>query len=131
MSEGNGKLSGLRGKPAAFTLLDGTVVHLRPITFDERNELLTWLEANKETLGKGMELERRLVALSLCDAEGSRLCSVDEVGQLDPDKVDEIAMEAGHRCGLSKRDREKKATPPDSSTTPTSGFLSTSPAPAG
>lgn len=132
MSASNGKLSGLKGKPAPFTLKDGTEVNLRPITFDERTGLLNWMEENKEATNKGLELERRLVALALCDESGAKLCeSPEDVGQLDPEKVDEIAMEAGARCGLNKREGEKKVTPPDSSGTTTSNLLATSPLPVG
>lgn len=130
MSQGNGKLSGLKGKPSPFKVGD-VEVYLRPITFDERNELLTWLEANKDTLNRGMELERKLVAMTLCDESGERLCEVADVGQFDPAMVDAIAMEAGARCGLNRRDGEKKVTPPDSSETRISSSPSTSPSPVG
>lgn len=130
MSESNGKLSGLKGKPSPFKLPDGTEVTLRTITFNERNELLTWMNTNKDTPNWSMELERKLVALALCDESGARLCTVEEVGELDPEKVDAIGMEAGARCGLTKRTDEKKAMPPDSSMTTTSSSPATTPLPA-
>lgn len=131
MSASNGKLSGLKGKPSPFKLADGTEVYLRPITFDERNQLFAWLDENKEAANKGMELERRLVALALCDESGLMLCSCDEVGALDPDKVDALAIEVGARCGIYRRDGEKKVTPSDSSTTTDSSSVATSPSPTG
>lgn len=124
MSASNGKLSGLKGKPASFTLKDGTEVTLRTITFDERTDLIQWSDDNRDLPNKGLLLERKLAALAL-DA------SAEEVGQFDPEKVDEIAFEAGARCGLYRRDGEKKVTPSDSSDNQTSSSSATSPLPAG
>lgn len=129
-SNGNDRLAGLKGLPSKFKGT-GFEVFLRPISFDERNELLAWMDENKGTKNYHMEIVRRVTALALCDEAGEKLCKPEEVGSLDPDKVDEIAMEAGARCGLLKRDDEKKAMPPDSSTTPTSSGPATSPSPVG
>lgn len=123
-------LSQLKSKPAPFKG-DGFEVILRPITFDERQELFAWLDANKDSPLKGTELEPKLVALTLCDADGKPLLGEKEVRQqIDPDKIDAIAREAGIRCGLYKEDPAKKAQPPSGSTNPETASPANSPSPA-
>lgn len=123
-------LAQLKSKPTPFQS-DGFTVLLRPITFDERQTLLAWMETNKDAPNKGMELERKLVALALCDEAGKSILTEADVGGLDPDKVDAIAFEVGERSGLYKRPDGKKALPPSGSTSPETSSLATSPAPPG
>lgn len=127
---GNNYLAQLKSKPSLFKG-EGFEVMLRPITFEERQKLMAWIKENENSSTKGMDLERKLVAMTLCDDSGNLLIRDEkEVGDLDPDKVDEIAMEAGRRAGLNKSN-EKKMTQPSSSTIPPTASHSTSPLPEG
>lgn len=81
-------------------------VYLRDITVGERNEwaALRYAALEGDTLDFGKMVESRvyLVAVSLCDADGKPLFSVEELKEtLRPDAVDYLANEAEKLNGLT------------------------------
>lgn len=116
-------LDQLKGKPAPFEY-DGVSVSLRPLTFRERQEISEWIAANRSNEGYGVELERKLVLLSLVDGNREPV-SESVLNDMPADLVDAIAFEVSYRCGLNKRPDEKKAMPPSTSMTPETNSVAT------
>src|SRR6266545_3638650 len=118
-------MAGVACKPRPFTVHAGTSdafeVLLRPLMYGDRSAVLQWHRENKERPQRGAELQKKLVALAVCDLVGKLLLSEVEVDTLDPNVVDEIADEVAVRSGIREKAGapDPKAEPPAKAAEPT------------
>ncbi len=104
-------LAALAAKPVPFDTAGGAVL-LRPLRFGDRSTLLAWVREQRDKEGSGFDLQKKLVALSVCDEAGGLLLSEAEVDGLDPLTIEAIATEASRRSGMDpKEDAPGKAQP--------------------
>jgi hypothetical protein len=104
-------IAGLAGKPVPFTV-HGLDVLLRPLRYSDRTEAFNWYRDNKDAPNAGVGLQRKLVAMSVCDESGSLLLSEADVDLLDSLKIDAIAKEISRRSGTDGKDEEPGKTLP-------------------
>jgi hypothetical protein len=112
-------LKGARGKPTPFKLqrADGQVFEclLRPMTYGERRELFDFSRDHGNEPGSGMELQARVVTLTVCDESGKPLLEPADLGGFDVEVIEAIAAEVARRNGVDGR----KAGEPGKGESPT------------
>lgn len=112
-------LKGAKGKPAPFTLnRDGCEPFkclLRPLTYGERRDLFDFSQQHGTEPGSGMELQARVVTLTVCDAEGKPILDAADLRGFDVEVIEAIAAEVARRNGIDG----KKAGEPGKDTSPT------------
>lgn len=109
-------IAALVGRPVGFTV-GGVEVLLRPLTYADRAALIAWNKGRGDGADTGQELQRKLVALAVCDESGRPLLGEEDVGALPARVVDAISAEVVRRNGLAG-DPDPKAPTPGSETSP-------------
>lgn len=109
-------IAALTGRPQEFTV--GAVsVLLRPLTYADRAALIAWDRPAGDGADVGQVLQRKYLALAVCDEAGQRLLSEEDVGRLPALAVDAISAEVARRNGLLG-DPDPKAPTPGNETSP-------------
>ncbi len=112
-------LKGARGKPTPFEFArgDGQTFKclLRPLTYGERRDLFDFSRDHGNEPGSGMELQARILTLTVCDENGKPLLEPADLRDVDVEVIEAVAAEVARRNGVDGR----KAGEPGKGESPT------------